>query len=414
MNTDNKIDNYWFINNKAYDFSKFEHPGGPIALALGKGRDATELFYSYHPLTSKAEQMLAKYQVKPEVNFKDGALPLFDWSPKDESSFVSELKRRVKSELGTHTKASTERWLQIVVMFAFVVITTYYYVLGHWWALFAAPLCHWVLGVNTFHDASHFALSTDWRVNAIFCYNSPWFSSPFTWYHQHIIGHHCYTNVHKLDPDLHHSARFWRYTRRSRYFAHYKYQCYYLVLVWSIITYALAFVIDGLFFFYGAYHGIIKMMKVSRTRKIMHLLGRVFTFVYLFVWQFFVYDSIVKAALWGLVPNAIFGLCFSLSSQLSHLTPDTLEAFDKDWYKHQVKTSHTFCPKSLFWFFFTGGLSLQIEHHLFPGVNHWHLRRIQPIVQQVCEKHGVNYTLSNTINEALAKHMALLDELSRK
>jgi fatty acid desaturase len=78
---------------------------------------------------------------------------------------------------------------------------------------------------------------------------------------------------------------------------------------------------------------------------------------------------------------------------------------ERDWYKHQVTTSHTFAPKSLICFIFTGGLNLQIEHHLFPGLNSWHLRIIQPVVQEVCEKHSVPYNLSNTLLGALSKHL---------
>lgn len=32
------------IHGKWYDVEHFDHPGGPIMLALGKGRDATGLF----------------------------------------------------------------------------------------------------------------------------------------------------------------------------------------------------------------------------------------------------------------------------------------------------------------------------------------------------------------------------------
>ena len=102
---------------------------------------------------------------------------------------------------------------------------------------------------------------------------------------------------------------------------------------------------------------------------------------------------------------------------MNHLTPANIDVSSDDYYKHQVLTSHTFATKSWASFFFTGGLNFQvssyvlmsfpqlsllhtthseakfgrrsmlifqIEHHLFPTVNHCHLRRIQPIVKQVC------------------------------
>lgn len=33
----------------------------------------------------------------------------------------------------------------------------------------------------------------------------------------------------------------------------------------------------------------------------------------------------------------------------------------------------------------------QIEHHLFPRINHCHYPAIAPIVRRFCEKHDINY-----------------------
>ena len=50
---------------------------------------------------------------------------------------------------------------------------------------------------------------------------------------------------------------------------------------------------------------------------------------------------------------------------------------DRRWYRHQVMTSQTIAPQSMLMGYLTGGLNLQIEHHLFPGINHCHLRAMQ-------------------------------------
>jgi delta11-fatty-acid desaturase len=110
-----------------------------------------------------------------------------------------------------------------------------------------------VLGVNVFHDGSHFALSRNWIVNAAATYYGFYFSSPLEWYHQHVIGHHAYVffspqakkkkkkeggdwrinmsgvffllvvvlcsypNVPKRDPDLHHDNMMERHTSTLRW-----------------------------------------------------------------------------------------------------------------------------------------------------------------------------------------------------
>jgi len=57
---------------------------------------------------------------------------------------------------------------------------------GEYWAAVLAPILSWIIGVNSFHDASHFCLSRREWVNNIFRYIYPWFSSPTTWDHQHV------------------------------------------------------------------------------------------------------------------------------------------------------------------------------------------------------------------------------------
>ena len=56
----------------------------------------------------------------------------------------------------------------------------------------------------------------------------------------------------------------------------------------------------------------------------------------------------------------------------------------------------------------SGGLNLQIEHHLLPGVNHCHLRALQPLVAACAARHGVPYLRSRTIAEAFVRLWAHL------
>lgn len=43
-----------------------------------------------------------------------------------------------------------------------------------------------------------------------------------------------------------------------------------------------------------------------------------------------------------------------------------------DWGAHQVRASHNYSADSLLSLHFSGGLNLQIEHHLFPSVHYTH------------------------------------------
>jgi hypothetical protein len=192
--------NYWIINGEAYDLSKFKHPAGPIALECGKGRDCTGLFLSYHPFSDKPQQILNKYKIKKPENAEEQNE--FDFSKK--SQFFEELNKEVQEKVfknKTHY-ATLERWLHIAVMGIIAASLCPFYFMGHYWASIAFPLALWVFIANTFHDAAHFALSKNWKINWLFSYTAPVYTSPFTWYHQHVIGHHIYTNIHKKDIQI--------------------------------------------------------------------------------------------------------------------------------------------------------------------------------------------------------------------
>ena len=43
----------------------------------------------------------------------------------------------------------------------------------------------------------------------------------------------------------------------------------------------------------------------------------------------------------------------------------------------------------------TGGLNCQIEHHIFPSINSYHLTKLSPMVKKICYKYGVKYNENN-------------------
>ena len=59
------------------------------------------------------------------------------------------------------------------------------------------------------------------------------------------------------------------------------------------------------------------------------------------------------------------------------------------WYAAQAAASCSYGGVvAAFW---TGGLNLQIEHHLFPRLSSWQYPYIAPIVRRICAKHKVPY-----------------------
>merc|ERR1712012_682276 len=77
-----------------------------------------------------------------------------------------------------------------------------------------------------------------------------------------------------------------------------------------------------------------------------------------------------------------------------------------DWARYQIETSTSW--GGVVSSFFTGGLNLQIEHHLFPAVPHNLYTDLQKIVMEECKKRGVKYNYYPTLLPNFIDHIKFL------
>jgi len=120
-----------------------------------------------------------------------------------------------------------------------------------------------------------------------------------------------------------------------------------------------------------------------------------------------------KALLFIFIPQFMISFFFMLNSQITHIHTDCLKQ-EKDWYKHQVEVSTNHGTDKLFNFIFSGGLNYQIEHHLFPNVNHCHFPKIKPIVKKLCKKYNIKYKEFNGYKDAFLSyynHLVFMNEI---
>ncbi len=102
--------------------------------------------------------------------------------------------------------------------------------------------------------------------------------------------------------------------------------------------------------------------------------------------------SPVKAVVFILVQQGLFGLYLGLSFAPNHKGMPILDADDKsDFLSRQVLTSRNVRGG---WLTDTalGGLNYQIEHHLFPSMPRPNLRHAQGMVREFCHEHGLPYS----------------------
>jgi len=307
-------------------------------------------------------------------------------------------------------KATPGRWAEMVVLLVLFLFTIPFYVTGHWWTLFFTPLLSWMFAANSMHDAMHFSVSTDWRINWVLSYFSPWTASPLLWLQQHVVGHHAYPNVAHKDPDIAHAPAVLRVHESVRWKPPHRFQMVTTALVWTVGAAFYLSLVSLKALSQGALNRSVFMSRRSTFRTFLHVLGRVLTACLLWVWPWFVFDW-PKALVWSVVPILFHSLFFMVATQVNHLTPQNATASSEDYYVHQVVTSHSFESYYLC-YLFVGGLNYQIEHHLFPTVNHCHLYKVRPIVKRLCEKHGVSYHESSGLMEALGKYYVHIKDMS--
>merc|ERR1739844_649662 len=77
-----------------------------------------------------------------------------------------------------------------------------------------------------------------------------------------------------------------------------------------------------------------------------------------------------------------------------------------DWARYQIETSASWGGR--IGSFFTGGLNLQIEHHLFPALPHHLYTDAQKIVMEECQKRNIKYNFYPTLLPNFVDHIKFL------
>jgi fatty acid desaturase len=433
------------IHNKYYDITNFTHPGGPIAIMAANRRDATVLFESHHPFSDRTmmDNILKKYEMHEErEKCENYLLPgekengdIFDWEETLKSDFTIEVRDKVKKHFAEKaeqrgvtfseaTKATPQRWCEWgcfmgAAAWSFYTMLYSQSIFWSWLNVLLCPAIYWMSGAM-FHDGSHFAVSQDWRINWGMQYMYRVFISPYDWLHQHIIGHHPYTNIHNKDPDLNHEmnlimnkndnpVRYTEYTKWTTKHINQEKRFYpvsSLVLLSSTIVNPITLIITEL------YNTCIYEVPCGIKYKVLHLVDIILYIYLIFILPFQIWTPFY-AVKHIIIPYYIFSSIFSITASVNHIHKDSIKGQNKNWYIHQVTTSNNFGNH---WphYYTSIGLNYQIEHHLFPAVNHFHLHDIQPIVKSLCEKHGILYHHTGGYKEAIMGVYEHLREMGKK
>jgi fatty acid desaturase len=298
-----------------------------------------------------------------------------------------------------------------------VYLYLFHFLAGEAWSLIPMVPMTFVWSLTMTHEGCHFALSTDWRINLLGSHLSPWLVSSWGWAVQHVIGHHANTNIPAADPDLYHAPANWRYAPDVPWSEMHQNQALIFPIIWSLATFSTAGINElqnpkhynevtameprPFWAWGGAFVEIPG--RVIAMSLVLYAPMLYFVFLPAYTLSAFMTVVILPTLLWfGL---SIFFMAFS---QVSHLDEDSIEQSDEDYFKHEVMTTQDYAPDSYFWLFYSVGLNLQAVHHLFPTISYAHHMSLHPILEEVCKKHNVLYSVFPTYSDVFWRYHAQL------
>jgi linoleoyl-CoA desaturase len=406
----------WYIAGRAYDLGPWlsRHPGGSEALLQAAGTDCTALFRSYHLMRAPALRLLARFEVAIDRSAPEHAKGLagahFTF---EESGFYRTVQQRVRAALeerGTGPRASplAQAWA-LGLLLASVVLIWPAYVAGLPAAALLLALVRGLGAVGPGHSTSHFSVFPRGRWNLLaFRIFSPFLvSNPAIWSAWHVQSHHVAPltavdlqdnyPLKRIQPA--HPHRAWH---RGQHF--YIWLVYLLGLqLWSLQDFLVS--LSSLFTqrFTPVRFPVAQRLENALVIGLNLLVTVALPFFFL-DWQ--------RALLVSLCANVPASFFVVIQIVVNHEVPETMDRVTPgapiDWGVHQVLTSHNFGAASRVALHLSGGLNMQIEHHLFPGVHYTHFPRIAPIVQRACAEFGLPYHSSRSVFEAMAKHYRIL------
>ena len=385
-----KCQGHWHIHGKCYDLSKGGmmdwHPGGRTILELVRDDDdATATFESYHvfaPSKAAILRRLADHEIPP---CGAAAQP-----PSFESTgLYAVLGRRVAAALGSQRKATPGWWAKVCLGLAGLC-------LGWWWLLVSGSvlagcwlgLCQWIVAYSALHDGCHYAVfhrnpNANLRLSAVCCaVLNLW--HPHRWLYHHAVRHHAFTGDDTHDPDRRHLTPF--IDKRTPH------------LHRTSLFVCITVLFPGLWFgqalSYLGWWGRNRLwgMKGIRDPYVPWIaLG----------WALRLgtaWCNPVGSLLWAGTANLIYALTILPDHDTRTTARNSAVRHTRDWGEAQVRHSANFGGRVCFNLF--GGINYQIEHHLFPGLNHMYYPTIAPIVQQTCAEFGVPYVHFPTVASA--------------
>jgi fatty acid desaturase len=440
--TSNRLEKgVWTIHGRRYDLDAFKHPGGQWSLELGRNRDATGLFESYHSFVDKNRLMkiMAKYELPESKQAHEG-----EGSKEKEATNPTglifddpfhrdckEMALKYFEELGPSSHKM--KWEVFVASLVVIAVHIYLGILacsGSRWALVTMPILGWWLTANVSHEASHFAVAKrPWLNRIMACSSSPMFYNSAAWHVQHVLQHHIYTND-EMDVDLYHFQPLMRITRLSGFTKVNNFQWLWVWLVLPTAAAHLLFIVP-MDLLTGQLDAITGKKRYHQAENLEDFVAAEHLWIAVELvacWIFLLWNLYLHGVSNGFSLEGVgcVALAYTMSSMLliiftqgAHIQEECQEPklsealLDKSWAKRQALTAVAFQPKSKFWTNASGGLNMQALHHIMPGISASHLYDLYPRFLEVCKKHSVEVKEVNGLGAFFGGFLTWVHELAQ-
>lgn len=397
------------IGERVYDLTTWvdRHPGGRLPIRLMRGRDATDVFTSTHPVDVRKRYLHV---------FEYGTLS--DACPSELEVDFRELTAQFVAEglFSTDPMYYVMKMTSLLVLLALVV-----------WAVVrdAHPVLSG-MGLGLFwqqiafigHDLGHCSVShvrdADTMIGMV-CGNLLGGISLGWWKRSHNV-HHIVTNSVENDPDIQHLPVFAvtdRYLSEpvystfysrilplnalARCLCRYQHWLYYPVMAvarFNLYAQSLLYV-----FAMGPYKApeIVWHRSVQQASLVLFWVWHIALIMHVRTWPSRLVFVLVSHALAGLLHVQITLSHFSMPTYAGVTYTEHDNGFVLTQLRHSMNVS---CSPYMDWLH--GGLQFQVEHHLWPRLPRHNLRTAQARLRALVEKHNLPYEAKSFWNANLA------------
>jgi acyl-lipid (7-3)-desaturase (Delta-4 desaturase) len=404
------------VDDKLYNAETLAnfHPGGDVFVKVFAGRDATDAFLSYHRRNFPHDKM-KDYLVGKTKSNRDEIQQHDDAEYLELCKLIDEVLPRNQSF------APISYYLKIVGLLT-LTFGLEYYIHTHkayvWYLTALQGLFFAWVGMNIQHDANHGAISRNKYINRYLGLTQNWIGgSALDWIHQHVVQHHIAPNDCEKDPDIVGNAIL-RLNPLKPMIGLHRFQHLYVFLLFVIfgltyIFFTIMHVLEG--FHFTKMSVLVKDIRRSESLGFVLFLSRWFLLplyqqpalsTFLNILPMYISGGFYLAFFFVISHNfeGVYleenGKAVTAVGSTANTTHTTSSANKKDgmgFLRRQVATASNVGGAGLC--FINGGLNYQIEHHLFPRIQHNHYPTIAPVVRKFCEQRGIPYIHFPTVSD---------------